>query len=224
MFKDIKQERETRLIVRKYFDEKYNIELAEFLKNSVKNKKEIVKTIDFINNITFTHPGLNSLEYIVHPLRIAKIIYQLENKVDIETLTIALLHNIFEVSEITDEDFLLSYNNDMMSALKTLKVNRLLENNLEYKKEYYKAITSYSKGVAIVKAIDKFDNLFLLCLNANNEIRESYLQEVERFIYPIVEKYIPTLLAYYKELVKDCREVGFLDKHQSIKIYNEDYS
>lgn len=224
MFKSIKQERETRLIVRKHFDEKYNIELAEFLKNSVKNKKEIIKTIDFINNITFTHAGLNSLEYIVHPLRVAKIIYQLDNKVDIDTLTIALLHNIFEVSEITDEDFLLSYNNDMMSALKRLKVNRLLENDLKYKKEYYKVIVSHSKGVAIVKAIDKFDNLFLLCLNANNEIRESYLQEVENFIYPIVEKYMPTLLEYYKELVKDCREIGFLNKHKSIKVYNQDYS
>lgn len=224
MFKSIKEERLDRLIVRKFFNEKYDIELAEFLKNNVNNKEEITKTIDFINRIKFTHPGLNSLEYIVHPLRIAKIIYQIDHEVDIDTLTIALLHNIFEVSEIADEDFLLIYNNNIMDVIKALRVDRLREHDLEYKKEYYNNLMSYQKGVAIVKAIDKLDNLFLLCLNPNDKIRKSYLQEIENFIYPIVEKHIPTLFEYYKELVRDCKETGFLDKQKSIKLYNEDYS
>lgn len=223
MLKSIKKERLARLIVRKEFNEKYNIELVEFLTNSVENKKEIIKTIDFINNTTFTHVGLNSLEYIVHPLRMTKMIYEFENSVNIDTLNIALLHNIFEVSNITESDFLLSYSKELMDSLKKLKVNRLLENDLEYKKKYYKNIFC-SREVSIVKAIDKLDNLFLLCLNPNDKIRENYLLEIENFIYPIVEKYMPTLLIYYKELVKNCREIGFLDKHTSIKIYNKDYS
>ncbi|MFA6192478.1 MAG: pseudaminic acid cytidylyltransferase [Sulfurimonas sp.] len=220
----IKEERLNRLRVRKFFNEKYNIELAEFLKDSVENKEEVIKTIDFINEIEFIHPGLNSLEYIVHPLRVAKIIYQINHDVAIDTLVIALLHNIFEVSEVTEKDFLLLYNYNVLNALKALKVNRMLEKNLEYKEEYYRNIMSKDKGVAIVKAIDKLDNLFLLCLNPSDEIRESYLKEIEAFIYPIVEKYIPTLLEYYKNLVKDCREIGFLDKDKSMKLYNEDYS
>ena len=223
MFKTIREERLNRLKVRKFFNEKYNIELVEFLKNNVHDKVEIIKTVDFINNIEFIHPGLNSLEYIVHPLRIATIIYQLNNNIDIDTLNIALLHNIFEVSEITDKDFLLRYDSKIMSSLKVLKVNRLLEKDSQYKKDYYKDIYK-DKRTAIVKAIDKFDNLFLLCLNNNEEIRTWYLDEVEEFIYPIVEKYIPTLFEYYKELVEDCRKFGFLDSEKSMKLYSENYS
>lgn len=224
MFKSIEEERLQRLITRKKFNKKYNNELIEFLKNNIKEKEKIVKTINFINNIKFTHPGLASSEYIVHPLRVAAMLYQIDNDIDIDTLTIALLHNIFEVSEVTEKDFLLTFDNNLMNALKILKVDRSLENNLNYKKEYYSNIMSHSKGLAMVKAIDKFDNLFLLCLNSNDKVRIAYLKEIESFIYPIVEKYIPTLFEYYKDLVKNCREIGFLDKNKSIILYNEDYS
>lgn len=223
ILKSIKEERLDRLKVRKFFNEKYNLELANFLKDNVKKKEEIVTTINFINKIEFTHPGLNSLEYIVHPLRVAKIIYQINPNIDIDTLVIALLHNIFEVSEIKEKDFLLLYSQYTLSVLHTLKVNRYLESSLEYKKEYY-AVLSKDKSASMVKVIDKLDNLFLLCLNSNADVREDYLKEIENFIYPIIEKYLPTLSKYYVRLVKDCRDIGFLDKGKSMKIYNEDYS
>lgn len=224
MFKSIKEERLQRLIARKKFNEKYNNELIEFLKNNIKQKEKIIKAINFIDKIKFTHLGLKSSEYVIHPLRVAAMIYQIDNDIDIDTLIIALLHNIFEVSEVTEKDFLLTFDNNLMDALKILKVNRSLENNLTYKKEYYNNIVSYSKSVAIVKAMDKFDNLFLLCLNSNDETRTSYLNEIENFIYPIVGKYIPTLFEYYKDLVENCKEIGFLDKNKSIILYDEDYS
>lgn len=224
MLKSIKEERLQRLMVRKFFDKKYNMELAQFLQNNVKYKNKILETIDFMNKIEFTHPGLESSEYIVHPLRVSAMIYQINNDIDIDTLIIALLHNILEVSKVTERDVLQIYSNNILEALKVLKVNRALEDNLEYKQKYYNNIMNLNDGVAIVKAIDKLDNLFLLCLNPSAEIRASYLNEIECFIYPIVKKHIPSLLKYYTELVKDCREIGFLTKDKSIKLFNKNYS
>ncbi|ADN08190.1 hypothetical protein [Sulfurimonas autotrophica] len=124
MIRNIQEERLKRLIVRKHFNKKYNDELIDFLQNNVENKRKIVKTIDYINQITFTHPGLNSLEYIVHPLRVAVILYQIDNNIDVDILITALLHNIFEVSKITEKDFLFHYEIDLMNALKILAIDR----------------------------------------------------------------------------------------------------
>jgi len=224
MIKSIKEERLSRLLIRKNFNKKYNDELIKFLQNNIQNNENIMKTIAFINQLTFTHPGLSSVEYIVHPLRIAVILYKIDNNIDVNTLIIALLHNIFEVSKITEKDLLLHYDNNLICALKLLKVNRAMQNNLDYKKEYYNNIFAHSKGLSMVKTIDKFDNLFLLCLNSNDKVRTLYLNEIETFIYPIVKKHIPILFDYYKNLVTDCKKIGFLDQKKSIKLYNEDYS
>lgn len=223
MFNTIYEERLKRLTVRKYFHTKYNDELINFLEQKTKNK-EIIQTLRYISKINFTHVGLNSQEYIVHPLRLAVILYQINNETDTNTLIVALLHNILEVSEISEKDFLLIYNEDILHSLQLLKVNRVLENNLDYKKKYYDNIITYSKELATIKAIDKFDNLFLLCLNSNKQIREAYLDEIEKFIYPIVKESIPILFEYFKDLVDNCRELGFLDRNKSIQIYNKDYS
>lgn len=224
--KSIKEERLNRLIVRKYFNPKYNDDLIEFLKNNVNdiNKPNVLKTIEYIKNTNFTHPGLNSLEYIVHPLRITAIISQIDHDIDIDVLNIALLHNIFEVSEVTEKEFSLLYSSNVLNALKVLKVDRSLENDISYKKKYYDDIISLSSWVSIVKAIDKFDNLFLLCLNPSHIIRTSYLNEIENFILPMVKNYIPNLLEYYQELLADCKIIGFLDKEKSLKLYGKDYS
>ena len=53
------------------------------------------------------------------------------------TLIMSLIHNIFEVSNIKEKDFLLKYNHEIMNSLKTLTVNRSLQNDNEYKNKYY---------------------------------------------------------------------------------------
>jgi len=95
MIKSIKEERLSRLLVRKNFNKKYNDELAEFLQNNMHNNERITKTIDFINQLIFTHSGLSSLKYIVHPLCIAVILYKIDNNIDVNTLIIALTKSIF---------------------------------------------------------------------------------------------------------------------------------
>jgi len=224
MLKNIKDERLDRLIIRKDFNYQYNIELIEFLKKNINEQQDLIKTLNFIDRLDFIHPGLNSNEYMIHPLRLAVILYKIDNNVNINTIIIALLHNIFEVTKIKEEEFLLLYDRELMDALKILTVNRQIEHDIVYKEEYYSKIFNHSKELAIVKAIDKFDNLFLLCLNPNKKIREKYLIDIEKFIYPIIKKYIPSVFIYYKNLVQDCKETGFLDKNKSLKIYNKNYS
>lgn len=224
--KSIHEERLNRLIIRKYFDSKYNDELIEFLNKHVdrKNNHRANKTINYIKNIDFSHPGLTSAEYINHPLRVTAIISQIDQNINADILDIALLHNILEVSTISEEELALSFNQTIIKALKALKIDRSLETDIHYKNKYYNDINSLSCGVSIVKAIDKFDNLFLLCLNSNDTIRDSYITEIEAFILPIVKNHIPSLFEYFYNLVQNCKILGHLTKEKSLELYGHDYS
>ena len=59
------------------------------------------EALEFATSINYTHPGLSSKSYLKHPMRVAKLIANISTKPSIECLIIALLHNIFETSEIS---------------------------------------------------------------------------------------------------------------------------
>ena len=95
-----------------------------------------------------------------------------------------------------------------------LTVNRKLQWNNNYKKKYYKNINSYSDDVKIVKILDKLDNLFIIGLNPNKKIRIKYIDEIKKFILPMVKKNIPEIYPYFKLLVKDSYHKGYYTKNK----------
>ena len=49
--------------------------------------------------------------------------------------------------------------------------------------------------------MDKFDNLFILNLNPNKEIKKKYLLEVEKYIIPMAKKDLTSLHKKLEEIV-----------------------
>jgi hypothetical protein len=64
----------------------------------------------------------------------------------------------------------------------------------------------------VVKIIDKLDNLFILGLNPDEEVRKRYLNEISNYILPLVKQFLPQLANYFENLVLFNQANGMIDK------------
>ncbi len=149
----------------------------------------------FINNIcdiSYIHHGLSGNEYLIHPFRVANIIINKYKKTDLKTVKIALAHNIIEVSNNTEEHLKDILSDEIYDYVQILTVDRAKQWNSEYKSKYYTNI-KYYEYVAVVKIIDKYDNMFTLYKNPCMDTKTKYLKELELYILPLTKKVLPDL-------------------------------
>jgi len=209
----IKKERKARAasntIEANEVDRSFNRYVRKFINK--KDRDRLFVAYRFAKEIKYDHPGISGVAYLAHAVRVACLTMQFAPAVDPDTLVIALLHNILEVSSLKFEDIQKYFNSRIAKAIKLLTVNRSIQNDPTYKALYYKRINTSFYGVKVVKVFDKLDNLFLLCTNPDDNARESYLKEIERYVIPIVERDLKNLAFYYKKLVKNCRKVGYIN-------------
>ena len=214
--KSINKERQLRLPSKK-------ISMSEIEKNFKKHLKKygtascrarVFAAYKIANQIKYHHAKLSKAEYIVHPVRIACLAMQLIPPVNADTIIIALLHNVLEVSDFKIDGIRKQFNDRVAESIKILTVNRSRQGNPAYKTLYYKKLIAFSSGARIIKALDKLDNLFLLCNNPDSKARETYLKEIEKHIIPIVDRDLSELSVYYRKLVKNCREISYYKKQR----------
>jgi len=91
--------------------------------------------------------------------------------------------------------------NKIYNQAKVLKVNRKKQWNKKYIDNYYKKLNKSHKNVKIVKCLDKLDNLFSLYKNPSKKIKNLYLDEIRKYVLPIVKKNITPVYKYYIKLV-----------------------
>lgn len=211
VLKSIEEERIMRMRSRKTEGNGAIAAFEEFVRDTVEPvyQVKIFKVLAYAKNIEYSHVGLSSEAYFSHSLRVAKFVLQLDRPFDLDTITIALLHNVLEVSALTKDILAQDTNENIANSISLLTVNRSKSNDPIYKKEYYEKLRRGFEGARIVKIFDKLDNLFLLCLNPDDEVRECYLREIEKYIMPEVDLLLPELSSYYRQLVKNCRNIGF---------------
>lgn len=165
---------------------------------------------DYAASIDYTHAGLSPRAYLAHPVRVAALAMTLDPGVQPETVVCGLLHNVFEVSRVTPADVAARFGEPMAEGIGRLTVDRAQDTHA-YKASYYGRIGDGPRWLRVVKVLDKLDNLFLLCLNQDAEVRRAYLGEIEEFIMPIVRAELPALEGYMDALIADCRETGCVD-------------
>ncbi len=171
----------------------------------IKNKKQykgVLMAYNFSKNMNYDHPGLSSNIYFYHPLRVCILSTKIFPKKSPELMTLCLLHNIFETTKINERIVEKIFGNKISKYLKILTVDRKKEWKKGYKKNYYKKIDFSNQNVTLVKIIDKLDNLYLLKNNKNQKIKKRYLEEVQRYILPLVKKKAGHIHKYYENLIK----------------------
>jgi (p)ppGpp synthase/HD superfamily hydrolase len=173
--------------------------------NGIQNfekKEKLIKAFNFAKEIEYKHEGLSKDIYFAHPVRVAALSLLSQRSININCGLIGLLHNIFELSDIPFDLISKKFGKFIANQIKDLTVNRQLQYDKIYKNDYYKKINSNPLECRIVKIFDKIDNIFLLDLNPDEEIKIKYLTEIELYILPMVERDIPVLYNYLLKMIE----------------------
>ena len=157
---------------------------------------------NFSKNLKYNHPGLDSHIYFYHPLRVCLLSTKINQNLSSELMTLCLLHNIFETTDIDPSIISKIFGKKIMTQLNILTVDRKNEWEKNYKKNYYENIKKANKNVIITKILDKLDNLYLLKMNKNLKIKKRYLKEIEDFLMPLIKGNLKNVYLYFKNLIE----------------------
>ena len=152
-------------------------QFLDLLKFFGRKEQTIFAALDYAKSLDFSKNHLKS-SYLSHPLRIASFLIRLKPDIHSDYIAIALLHNVPETTEISIEELKNIFNDVISTGIDTLVVDR----NVPFpsiQKSYYESIFSKGTSLVLVKLIDKIDNLFVLGLNPDDEVRKNYIDEID---------------------------------------------
>ena len=140
--------------------------------------------------------------------------------VNTDLIVAAIIHNVIEKNILNFEQIQDSYGTWIAETIKTITVNREAEKQAGWANKYYIELYKLDKYGQILKAFDKFDNIYALCINPNNEIREKYIAEIKKYIRPIIADFAPDYIDYFNELVSSTISIGYKPKEYFLKGLN----
>lgn len=184
-------------------------------------RERLAHAFRFAKAIKYRHVGLTSDIYFSHPLRVAGLAILISGAEESETGVLAVLHNVLEVSDISVNTLSEAFGSGISNQIETLTVDRDVQWDKTYKAGYYGKLMEGPLSARIVKIVDKLDNLFVLGVNPDASVREKYLAEVEDFVLPMTEASLPSLTAYMRNLVQDCRATGFIERPAGTNLKEE---
>lgn len=203
--KNIDLEREKRIKIIQNYVPDDQLKWHEIV-NNIKDtqlRSKLLTAFDFAQSIKYNHVGLKSNVYFTHPIRVSYMAMLSQTKeIDIlEAGIVGLLHNVFELSNHEIKEIADIVGMNLATQIFDLTVNRELQWDKIYKENYYLKINNNPQSCRIVKILDKLDNIFLLDLNDDQSVKEMYLQEIVKYIIPMVKKDMPELFPYFQKLV-----------------------
>jgi (p)ppGpp synthase/HD superfamily hydrolase len=181
----------------------------------------VLKAGEFAMAIDYEHGNIPAWVYMNHPLRVASMIARVAPEVSEETLVVALLHNVLEVSKITYEEIQNLFGEPVALALRALTIDRKRKDQ-SYLKVYYSRIEAAPVGCAMVKVADKLDNIYMICFNPSQITRVSYLDEIDEWVIPLASRVVPQLVTRLEEASTVMRELGFLNRDTELEMAKKD--
>ena len=184
----------------------------ELMQSKLNEKNLILDALNFAESIEYHHEGLSKEAYLAHPLRVASMSLRYINDITQNLVVLALLHNIFEVSKVSSQIVDERFGTIIKDSISILTVKRELQWNREYKEEYYSKIKSFSGPTMEIKVLDKFDNIFVIGLNPNEEVRLKYIKEIREYIIPMSEIVLPELTDAFEYACSMGEKNGYISK------------
>jgi (p)ppGpp synthase/HD superfamily hydrolase len=124
--------------------------------------------------------------YFNHPLRVAEMVDRLLPHRDPMLIRTALIHNVFEVTGISEKEAVeQGAPPEAARAVSVLTIDREREPDARYLAEYYNAIRAHSEGTALIKCIDKLDNLWSLEVLDAGPKKTKYLDQCRTYVLPL---------------------------------------
>jgi GTP pyrophosphokinase len=176
------------------------------------NRKEsdIAKALEYAKGLDFSKNHLKS-SYLSHPLRLATYLVKMDPTIPSDYIVIALLHNVPETTTITTEELKNIFGANVALGIQLLVVDRTVP-FASIQDSYYQNIFSQGTSLVLVKLLDKIDNLFVLGLNPDDEVRKNYITEVREKLLPFAIKFNSQLAKYLDDLLEVTSDLGYTDK------------
>ena len=202
------------------YEELITLSRAAFTESQL---EKIEKTVDFVKSLTAAdahHPSIQA--YMSHPIRVATMILKSLQEKRFEYTIIALIHNVYEIGGLTEEDVMnFGYSEFIAKSIRALTVDRTHQFDTAYLSSYYAAIEDISPQLALVRCFDKLDNMLALKLIREENNRSLYLDLIQQFVVPMATRLSPDLGMYMKDLGEYMQRVGcdphLADRYESFK-------
>lgn len=149
--------------------------------------------------------------YLAHPIRVARLALLASPRPYADTAVLGLVHNAYEVFDLAERELIAAGFDDRIArAVRTLTIDRSREDDPAYLTEFHSAIERMGLDVALVRVVDKLDNVLGLAVLENGEIRKSYLGLAERFVLPMADRISASLAEYFAGALAYARRRGYV--------------
>lgn len=157
--------------------------------------------------------SLLAKNYVTHPIRVAIFLIGWMREIDeysTDVLVAALIHNVIEKNVLSPHEIEVKFGSPWIShTIEILTQDREAMKDPHKKEMYYEEIYKLDKFGQILKFFDKFDNLYAICINPDDEVRKKYIDEIMEKVRPIGVRFAPSLLPYLDALIIEMRKFGY---------------
>lgn len=171
---------------------------------------EIDRTLAYARSLKSNDPNHPSmLAYFSHPVRVATLALRVMKESSPETVIMSLLHNVFEVSGLQEQDLVNEgFNKRVADGIRLLTIDRSRQYDQEYLRVFYNNIEAFGSDLVLVKCVDRLDNLLGLEVIERSENLDRYLDLSEQFVVPLATSLSDEFGIYLREVIEYARAKG----------------
>jgi (p)ppGpp synthase/HD superfamily hydrolase len=157
------------------------------------------------------HPSMRA--YFSHPLRVARLALRLLEQPSAEIVPMGLLHNVFEVSGLTEGDLLEAGISERLAiGIRLTTIDRERQYDESYLTRFYGRIQEFGDDLTLIKCVDKLDNLLAFQLFERTTEIKRYMELCEQFVVPLAANLSIAFGNYLQETIDYMRSVGCDDR------------
>jgi (p)ppGpp synthase/HD superfamily hydrolase len=171
---------------------------------------EVKRTLSFAKSLESTnasHPSMRA--YFSHPVRVARMAFQLLDQPVVEIISLGLVHNVFEVTGLSEAELIAAgFSKRLADGIRLTTIDRALQYDAAYLSDFYRRIQEFGDDLALVKALDKLDNLLAFELFERTPQIEQYLALSEEFVVPLAAGLSSEFGAYVQRTIDYMHAAG----------------
>jgi (p)ppGpp synthase/HD superfamily hydrolase len=183
------------MVMNGYLNEFTKAGLSKLMKPFESSPDDLYRLIRAFSVAFNLHAGLSRNNnrkdpYINHCIRVSLILSEEICCKDVNALSAALLHDIFEKTRNPSYDstkLLADFGKDIGDIILSLSRNSMEDSKAEYSSQYFERIASSSKNTRYVMLADRLDNARFLKNVSQREKAFRYKEETEKYVVPIAQ-------------------------------------
>lgn len=177
---------------------------------SQSDMRSINRALSYAKSLESTDPHHPSMRlYFSHPLRVAQLALQLLEQPSAEIVSMGLLHNVFEVSGLREGDLLQAgFSERLASGIRLTTIERERQYEESYLTKFYSRIHAFGDDLALIKCVDKLDNLLAFELFERTPQIERYMTLCEQFVTPLAGSLSSDFGSYVQQTIDHMRATG----------------